>query len=547
MYQALYRRYRPKTFDELLGQDHITDTLKNQIHKGNIGHAYLFSGTRGTGKTSAAKIFSRAVNCLDPQDGNPCNKCSNCKDILEETTMDVIEMDAASNNGVDDIRDLRDKVIYPPAKIKYKVYIIDEVHMLSKGAFNALLKTLEEPPKHLIFILATTEPERLPQTILSRCQRFDFKRITTEDIILNMKNILKNLDVEVEDSVLSLIARNSDGAMRDALSLLDQCISFDSKNISYEDAIDILGIANRDFIFDIVDYIGKQKTEEALMGVDRVIQSGKDIQQFIKDLIDHFRNLMIVKSSKNPMSILEVDNIDIYIEQSKSMDLEYILKALEILIAAENQGKWSTQIRIVLEMAIVKLTNIDRELSLEERVARLEKGFVPSKPKVVEKQSPRAIDRKTPMAKSKEKIEEPEKTKEPEKAKVDIVDDGRELSLESIIEKWPKVMQQIKSKKINIYALIMEGKLLSFNNNLLTIGYEDGFGFHKEAISAPNNKSFVEEIVSGYFQKNIVVNFVMGDKSMAKDRVEEDSKEEDKEEAIKGVVDFFGEDIVKIK
>ena len=556
MYQALYRRYRPKTFDELLGQDHITATLKNQIQKGNIGHAYLFSGTRGTGKTSAAKIFSRAVNCLDPQDGNPCNRCSNCMEILEETTMDVIEMDAASNNGVDDIRDLRDKVIYPPAKIKYKVYIIDEVHMLSKGAFNALLKTLEEPPKHLIFILATTEPERLPQTILSRCQRFDFKRITTGDLVLNMENILKELDIQVEDRVLSLIARNADGAMRDALSLLDQCVSLDSKKINYEDAIDVLGIANRDFIFDIVEYIKEKNLEKALMTVDNVIQDGKDIQQFIKDLIDHFRNLMIVKTSKNPESILEIDNIDRYVEQSKSMNLSYILKSLEVLTIAETQGKWSTQIRIILEMAIIKLINIDEELSLEERVTRLEEGFVLSKSKVVESQPQRSMDTgiredirpKGEYIKKKSPIVEPKKKDvKPKEDKIEIIDDGRELSLELIVEQWPKVLQQIKSKKINIYALIMEGKLWSFNNNLLTIGYEDGFGFHKEAVSAPNNKTFVEEIVSQHFKKNIVVNFVMGNKTLIQDKPKEDSKDEDKEEAIKEVIDFFGEDIVKIK
>ncbi|MEW8974020.1 MAG: DNA polymerase III subunit gamma/tau [Tissierellaceae bacterium] len=557
MYQALYRRYRPKTFDELLGQDHITTTLKNQIQKGNIGHAYLFSGTRGTGKTSAAKIFSRAVNCLDSEDGNPCNKCASCKEILEETTMDVIEMDAASNNSVEDIRDLRDKVIYPPASIKYKVYIIDEVHMLSKGAFNALLKTLEEPPKHLIFILATTEPEKLPQTILSRCQRFDFKRITTQDLIHNMEKILRELDIEVEDRVLSLIARNADGAMRDALSLLDQCVSYEDKNISYEDAINILGIANRDLIFNMVDDIKEKRLEKVLMTVDEIIQEGKDIQQFIKDLIDHFRNLMIVKSSKNPSNILEIDDIEKYIEQSASMNLKYILKSLEVLTTAESQGKWSTQIRVILEMAIIKLINIDEELSLEERVSRLEHGFIPAKSEDIDSQSSKQtvdrVIRDDRQSRGEHTKRETPKTHlkeqdiEPVEDKVEIVDDGREISLDFIVEQWPKVMQQIKSKKINIYALIMEGNLISFSNNLLTIGYEEGFGFHKEAISAPNNKVFVEEVVSGYFKKNIAVNFIMGNKKVVQDEPKEDSKEEDKEEAIKEVVDFFGEDIVKIK
>src|SRR5690554_3529567 len=291
MYQALYRQYRPKTFDEVLGQEHITTTLKNQIQKGNIGHAYLFSGTKGTGKTSTAKIFSRAVNCLNPVEGNPCNECEICKGILDESIMDIIEMDAASNNSVDDIRELRDKVVYPPSRARYKIYIVDEVHMLSKGAFNALLKTLEEPPKHLIFILATTEMERLPQTILSRCQRFDFKRILNKDIVANMEKICSELNIPVEEKVLRLIARNSDGAMRDALSLLDQCISYKDKELTYEDAIKILGIADNSLLFKMCDSIIYNDMESSIKMVNHIIQEGKDISQFLKDTIHHYRNL----------------------------------------------------------------------------------------------------------------------------------------------------------------------------------------------------------------------------------------------------------------
>lgn len=299
MYQALYRQYRPKTFDEVLGQRHITNILKNQIVKENIGHAYLFSGTRGTGKTSTAKIFARAVNCLSPENGNPCNKCEICQGILDESIMDVIEMDAASNRKIDDIRELKDKVIYPPTRAKYKVYIIDEVHMLTTEAFNALLKTLEEPPKHLIFILATTEPQKLPQTILSRCQRFDFKRITSKDLIENMRNICNNLKIDVEDDVLRLIARNTDGAMRDALSLLEQCLAIGETRITYEDAVNILGIVNSQTIFDIVDKVIDKNIEEGLELINQVIENGKDIHQFIKDFLYHFRNLMIVKTTKD--------------------------------------------------------------------------------------------------------------------------------------------------------------------------------------------------------------------------------------------------------
>jgi DNA polymerase-3 subunit gamma/tau len=555
MYQALYRKYRPKTFDEVLGQEHITRTLRQQVLKGNIGHAYLFSGTRGTGKTSAAKILSRAVNCLNPQDGNPCNECEICRGIIDESIMDVIEMDAASNNSVDDVRDLKEKVIYPPARAKYKVYIIDEVHMLSKGAFNALLKTLEEPPKHLIFILATTEPERLPQTILSRCQRFDFKRITNKDIVENMKRITNSLNINIEDKALSLIARNSDGAMRDALSLLDQCISFNDEDITYEDATNILGIANKFLIFDMVENIKEKNLEKVLFKIDEIVQNGKDINQFIKDLIRHFRDLMIAKTSHNPAEIVESEDVERYIEQVKDMSLEYILKSLEILNSAEVQGKWSTQPRIILEMAVIKMVSIEKELSLEERIERLEKGIRPvsvgqrnTPPSGISKPitNERTAIEERPLVKK----ESPSATvKEGPVEKTEIVDDGSELSLETIKAEWQKVLQNIKNKKINIYALIMEGELISFENNLLIIAYNDGFGFHKEAISSPQNKELVEEIVSRYFNKNITIHFYMKSELTTKLNSKNEAKETipEKSQGIQDVIDFFGEDIVEIR
>lgn len=581
MYQALYRRYRPKTFDQLLGQNHVTTTLRNQIEKGNIGHAYLFSGTRGTGKTSAAKIFARAVNCLNPKDGNPCNECENCIGILEETIMDVIEMDAASNNSVEDIRDLREKVIYPPSKLKYKVYIIDEVHMLSKGAFNALLKTLEEPPKHLIFILATTEPERLPQTILSRCQRFDFKRITNQDIFLNMKNILKDFDIEVDDEVLKLIARNSEGAMRDALSLLDQCISFSQDKIAYEDAIEILGIANKDILFKLIDDVNSRRVEDALNSIDEIIQNGKDVHQFIKDLIDHFRNLMVVKSTRDPRSLLDLDNIDKYIDQSNSMDMDYILKALEIFTEAESQAKWSSQPRIILEMATIKLIKAKDELSLLERIQRLEKGIGPvdfnragNVDTITSTNPPSSISENINTSAStsinsniasksstgkRENLDRPSasednniyKTKAHkdfvEKSQEEMVnsnvDDGKEITLQTIQEHWSNILQRIKTAKISVYALLIEGELISFENNQLTIAYKDNFGFHLQAISKKDNKDFVEQTLSTYFKKNLSVNFIMEGDIVRRKEVKKDTSKDD---PIKKVIDFFGEDIVEI-
>lgn len=541
MYQALYRQYRPKTFKEVLGQEHITTTLKNQIQKGNIGHAYLFSGTKGTGKTSVAKIFSRAVNCLNPTDGNPCNECEICKGILDESIMDIIEMDAASNRGIDDIRELRDKVIYPPARAKHKIYIIDEAHMLTNQAFNALLKTLEEPPEHLIFILATTEMEKLPQTILSRCQRFDFKRITSKDIVANMKNICSELKVPVENKALNIIARNSDGAMRDALSLLDQCISYKEGELTYKDVLSILGIANTDLLFTMVDNIKNKNLEDILFKIDEIIQEGKDINKFIKDLIFHFRNLLIAKTSKDPIDIMDMDGetVSMYIEQSKDISLDFILRSLEILNKSEEQAKWATQPRIILEMATIKLVNLEERISLEERVKKLEmiinSGEVtlarPTEAKVVKKGE-----------KAKQQIEKPEKSKE-EIEPVQIIDDGKELSFENIKNQWQKVLKIIKDKKINIYALLVEGKLISFINNNLRIGYKDGFGFHRDAINKPNNKEFVEKTVSSYFNKNIDIDFIMEDEQA----IENIEKTEEKEDTIQEVIDFFGKDIVEIK
>nr|WP_300003695.1 DNA polymerase III subunit gamma/tau [Tissierella sp.] len=553
MYQALYRKYRPKTFKDLLGQDHITTTLKNQIKHENIGHAYLFSGTRGTGKTSAAKIFSRAVNCLDLQDGEPCNKCKNCIEILRETTVDVVEMDAASNNKVDDIRELREKVVYPPTNIMKKVYIIDEVHMLTNSAFNALLKTLEEPPKHLIFILATTEPEKIPQTILSRCQRFDFKRIQARHIVENMEMITGEMEIDVDKKVLNLIARNSDGAMRDALSLLDQCISFTDDRIEYSDALDLLGIANSDILFTMIDNIKEKKIEEALDALETINQSGKDINRLVKDLIDHFRNLMIIKSSKNPETIIDIDNMEKFKTQAETMSIQFILQSLNILIDAENKGRWSGEIRLILEIALIKMIDIEQELGLLDRIKRLEEGYVaPNQAQTgtvtrqtasPEVQSP--AQAQTPSAPSKT----PPQAVKRQATSSQAPEDGSvgeafiDLDLATISNHWDTILKEIKVRKVSLFALIREGKLKNYENDQLEINFDQAFNFHHGAVSKEDNKSLVEEIVSKYFNIDTVVSFTLGSLIIDQPVVEEKSDED----AIKEVIDFFGEDIVEIE
>ena len=297
-YKALYREWRPQTFGDVVGQAHITKTLRNAIKNDRIAHAYLLCGTRGTGKTSTAKILSKAINCLHPIDGEPCNECEMCLSISEGTAIDVTELDAASHNSVENIRDIIDDVQYPPQKAKYKVFIIDEVHMLSMGAVNAFLKTLEEPPSRVVFILATTDPQKLPITILSRCQRFDFKRISSENVFCRLKKITDSLGTNIDDDSLKLLARISDGAMRDALSVLDQAISLNNK-VTYEQLVDMLGITTNDSMIGIVDNIISRDTEKAIRFINKLIADGKDVLMLIRELITHMRNLIMITVSNN--------------------------------------------------------------------------------------------------------------------------------------------------------------------------------------------------------------------------------------------------------
>lgn len=374
MYTALYRQWRPDNFDDVVGQDAIVQTLKNQIKTGRIGHAYLFSGSRGTGKTTTAKIFARAVNCIDPVDASPCNQCQVCTEMSTESFMDIFEIDAASNNGVDEIRDLRDKVRYPPTVGRYKVYIIDEVHMLSTSAFNALLKTLEEPPNHVIFILATTEPHKLPATILSRCQRYNFRRITSKVIVDRMKIICSEINVTVDDEGLFTIARWAEGGMRDALSLLDQCISFCGSSFTNDDILGVLGTADQGFIFETVDHIINGHIESLLYKIDQVIDEGKDISVFLKDLINHIRSLLVVKMCENPETILDVADTTLkrLHDQCQSAGQSRLVRALEIFSSLEAEIKSTTQPRLLFELAAIKLCRPSREDSLEALMDRIE-------------------------------------------------------------------------------------------------------------------------------------------------------------------------------
>ena len=374
MYLALYRKYRPQSFEQVVGQNHIVKTLVNQIKFDKISHAYLFTGSRGTGKTSIAKIFARAINCTNLKDGSPCGECEVCKS-LEGTNIDVLEIDAASNNGVDEIRDLREKVKYPPVVGRYKVYIIDEVHMLSISAFNALLKTLEEPPAQTVFILATTEVHKLPATILSRCLRFDFKLVSLEDLTNHLKNILSQEGVKFEESAVNVIARAGEGSVRDMLSIADRCVSFAGTELTYQKVIDVLGISGREVLIQMADKIIARDIGASLTELDKVFASGKSALVFSNDLISYFRDLILIYSLKEKSRDIVVVKDDIYqkmAEQATEKNYAEILKTIEVLSSVEQELRYSAQPRIVLETAIIKIIS---EISLVSRIEKIEEAI----------------------------------------------------------------------------------------------------------------------------------------------------------------------------
>ncbi len=378
-YQALYRKWRPASFDDVKGQDHIVTALRNQIRMNRIGHAYLFCGTRGTGKTSVAKIFAKAVNCQHPVDGSPCNECDMCRAVNEQRSMNVIEIDAASNNGVDNIREIRDEVAFSPAEGRYKVYIIDEVHMLSKGAFNALLKTLEEPPEYVIFILATTEPFRIPVTILSRCQRYDFHRITVRVITDRLRELADAEGIQAQDQALEYIARMGDGSMRDALSLLDQCVSFYiGQELTYENVLKVLGAVDMSVFSTVFRCIAEGDAARALDELDGAIAGGGDVIQFTRDLTMYFRNVLMVQCGDDDLAAAYVSagQLAALRDDSQLVDTQSLMRCIRVLSELEEKLRLSTQKRVTLEVALVKLCRPAMETdisSLLQRIGMLEK------------------------------------------------------------------------------------------------------------------------------------------------------------------------------
>ena len=541
MHKALYRVYRPKNFEDVVGQEHIVKTLKNQIKNNNIGHAYLFSGTRGTGKTSTAKIFARAVNCLNPINEEPCNECEICKDTLNDNIMDIVEIDAASNNSVDDIRELRESVKYTPSKAKYKVYIIDEVHMLSQGAFNALLKTLEEPPSYVIFILATTEPHKIPATILSRCQRFDFKRVSSKDIANRMEYICKKENIEAEDKALSLIARNSQGALRDALSILDQCMSFGNDKIEYDDVIELLGTVNIDELFELSQAIIDENTKKSLQILNEFIVWGKDIRNLINDLIDHFRNIMVCKVSKDLEEIISLpeESINKLKEQSQNIEMNDLIRILNILSETQDSMKTSSNTRILAEVTIMKIAQPMFDESKEALIKRIE-----NLEKIIETGNIKVISVKEEN-KDTSKLEVAEESDHEDNKEEVVYEDVKSDDVKLVESSWKKIIQKIKEdKKPNIYALLKEVNSFNVNKSTLYIIFNDNFSFARSRLSSKETMEYVEGIIRQVLNRSFNLQILLKSEVSNMNFEMPDTKKDKGEEILKSIVD---ENILEVK
>ncbi|MFZ3062772.1 MAG: DNA polymerase III subunit gamma/tau [Actinomycetota bacterium] len=491
-YVSLYRKWRPQTFEEVVGQDHIVQTLINAVKEKRVSHAYLFAGPRGTGKTSVAKILAKALNCQKDPTATPCNKCRLCYEITNGTSVDVVEIDAASNRGIDEIRDLREKVRFMPTVAGVKVYIIDEVHMLTPEAFNALLKMLEEPPAHVVFVLATTEPFKVLPTVLSRCQRFDFRRIGTADLVERLRRVAEKEQISIDESSLALIAKHSEGSMRDAISTLDQLSAYTDKRIKLDDVTSLLGMVEEELLLNMADAISVMDTAKTLRLVDEIVENGRDLRQFVRDLMRHFRDLFIVQNVNNPQGMVSVtpDGLERLRSQAGSFDHSRVVSIINALGDAYNSMRYSQDARLLLEVALVKMTKLELRSSTEdlvERIARLEARFenVSVRPGPTQRSAPT------------EKIEERTERASTEKplTNVEQVSTDPMVDLQKVQRAWDVILKRLRGKKISTYALAFECWPVAVTEDTVILGFKARSDFHKKEVEkAPNIAVFEETL-----------------------------------------------------
>lgn len=576
-YIALYRKWRPTHFEDVVEQEHVVKTLRYSVSTGRIAHAYLFCGTRGTGKTTMAHILSRAINCSNPKDGDPCNECEPCREILSGSCVDVLEIDAASNNSVDNVRSIRDEVIYMPTKVRYKVYIIDEVHMLSTGAFNALLKTLEEPPEHVVFILATTEPHKLPATILSRCQRFDFRRITQEGIVKQLSKIAEASATALDKDAARLIARISDGAMRDAISLLDQCTSLGSGKIEYEDVLSVVGIVNDEFMNDFVGSMLNKNTTAILDNVSRLVMDGRDIAHFVSDLVMYFRNLLICKSTHSRcenLADVTADTLDAMKRQSEGVSGDFIINCIIELSELESALKWASNKRVLLEVTLIKLCGssspdnsdiADRLSAIEKKISVLEGNAKGSMAATGSSNNTASSRTAAPI-----QINEPGKDIMHKAASLEAGElrqskaapsspPSRSLEAGELqqpkaapssppsrsqkadeLKNWPEIMDSIKSaRKMAVHSLLLNTKgAIVIDENTIGLLFKDSF--FREQVSKKEHIEVIEGAASKIMGRTVKVKCINEEKFFNQHSGNKQDKKDDLLEKAKNIADKAG-------
>ncbi len=508
-YTALYRKFRPDNFFDVKGQEHIVTTLKNQIKAGRIGHAYLFTGTRGTGKTTVAKLLAKTVNCENPVDGSPCNECRMCKGIAAQTSMNVIEIDAASNNGVDNVREIVEEVRYSPTEGKYKVYIIDEVHMLSAGAFNALLKTIEEPPSYVIFILATTEVHKIPITILSRCQRYDFKRITIDIITERMAELMREENIEVEDKALRYVARVADGSMRDALSLLDQCISFYlGKKLTYDNVLEVLGAVDTSVFAKLLGCIRGQDVSACIKLLEEIESSGRELGQFTIDFIWYLRNLLLIKTTEDISDMvieISTENLALLQQEAKTMDEVTLIRYIRVFSELSNQIRYATRKRVLIEIALIKLCKPEMETNLDslvDRIKLLEEKL--AKGIVVEQRGPSSHGGDTGQ-------------EQPVKKQPVILPEALPEDLKQVANNWKNIIGQIGRKSPALGTVLQAATPSIDGNSGLQIVVTESID--KDMIERETHLQVIKDTIAQMIQKQVQISVRYLDKN--KERMDE--------------------------
>ena len=541
-YLVLARKHRPNNFDEVIGQEHITDLLKKAISSGRVAHAYIFCGPRGIGKTSCARIHAKALNCQEGPTANPCGKCSSCREITKGTGFDVLEIDGASNRGIDEIRVLRENVKFAPTYGTYKIYIVDEVHMLTTEAFNALLKTLEEPPPHVKFIFATTDPNKVPATIISRCQRYDFKRVAVKTIVETLTGICKKEKFEVAQEALYAIARAAQGSLRNALSVLDQVSALSEKQVKSDDVCSMLGLVEQEFLFSLMDAIGDKNCSSALKVLDDIIEKGKDIKQLGKDLLEHLRNLMIVKAGGKSLGRLidyPVDVKEMYLAQSGKFTLGEIIKAMDTIIEAQETSRIIESLRIPLEIAIARLTY----------VAEPAKGMGPSfsaAPKALlkdeaphEKVSTAGIlgNEKGSVGINPSKPVDSETAVDEKVEAAPVVDPlALTMDLETIKRAWEAITYAVSREKMSLATYLQEGVPYEFKGNKLTVGFAKEFNFHKETLEQQDYVLLIEKILAEEMKTKIILRYKVIDELSASAQKEEEPLVKSALETFKGKI-----------